>query len=295
MKLMVGAKMYQKVDRTRRMPFEELERRRKKIIKFKSLLIDNNFDDIFNEVEFLSNDFSKLLDLAGDKYSLKFDFWFKYSKKELDEFKAFQLGANSSITVNNDVTYLSQSRFDKLDSLCAIRGKVNWKPGKITLISQDHYSIPNDVYDLLLESNLTGYKTEQIYNISTKQFENAYCLYATSCMPERVQDKLNINEQNGLLIYEKNILDDIRDFNFVANDSCRSELIISQKTRKFILENKLKGVLFNPILGIETERFDEYNELVKEFSKTVLQYNIDHIIGTLGLEINPMDLLDGVL
>ena len=273
---------------------------------YSKLMESNGFDYSVNKVEYKSKDFYKILELAGDKFELAFDFEIIYSSKELDEFNFFRVDATSSIAMKNDITYSRQydellKQNSKYDVLCSIVGQKVWTKNKMIVISQTKLVVDDYLYSLIIKSDLRGYAFQNIYNITTKKYENAYCLSSEVFIEQskRIKDKLTYKSTyslatQGYYIFSKDTFDtNIDFFNIGSKDT--GELIVSSKSRMFFKKHKTKGVIFEPVYETDTIRFSQYNNFIKEFANILYRYNHNHIIGLTGERIQVASLKEGLL
>jgi V8-like Glu-specific endopeptidase len=289
----------------------------RELSEYRDLMKSNGYDEYFNQIEYKSDDFYNILQLSGKKYRLSFEIYFKFSKKELDQFKAFVFEPTSTIAMKNDITYWSKYRNlnekekyvnpdakypVKFNVKCGVRGTVKWRPSKFIVVSQASICVPSDIRDKIVQSDLTGYHFEQVVNLTKNTTEEAYCLTANKLMPDRIIDKLHTEvdqelRREGYIVYRQGALDNINDFNFTAEatskDDGGGDMIVSQKMRQFYLKNKLKGIYFEPVFELGTSSFEEYNKIIMDLVMVLQRYNKNHVIGHE--KIDPANLVNGVL
>ncbi len=289
----------------------------KELLEYADLMEHSGYDSSLIQTEYKTDDFYNILHLVGQKYRLSFELYFKYNKKELDQFKAFVFDATAAIAMKNDITYWSNykdlnesekyvnpnAKYPvKFNAKCGVRGTIKWKASKFIIASQSSICVPKDIQEKIIQSDLTGYHLEQIINMTKDTLEDAYCLTATKLMPDRIIDKLHIETDNelrreGNIIYPKGVLENISDFNFTAESTSRdngyAELVVSQKMRQFYLDNKIKGGHFEPVFELGTNMFEEYNKTIIDLAIDLQRYNENHVIGHEN--IDPSILVNGVL
>jgi hypothetical protein len=276
---------------------ELLEQHNQDIKNFMQLSEANGLDSSVVDTSYLSEEFFKVLELATTKFRLAFDFQILYTKKELERFKIFILDSISSIAIKNDITY--SKKYDP-DNICSILGKIKWQENTLKIISQSHIAVDKTLKNKIEDSILSGYDFTHIYNASMNIFEDAYCLKAKQVLKsKRVIDKLtfNLNDKNnirthGYIILEKDSLSNLDDFMYCKD---ADNIVVSQNTRKFFMDNKTKRTYFEPIFEYNTELYEGYNDLIKDFAKVVMRYNSEHIVGFEGEKIKISKLLDGIV
>jgi hypothetical protein len=285
--------------------------------EYMNLMVKNGYSIYVNEIKYKTDDFYNILQLVGKKHRLSFDIYFKYTKKELDQFKAFVFDCTASIAMKNDITYWSKYRNlnekekfvnpdakypVKFNRKCGVRGNVKFKPDKFIICSQSSTCVPINIKEKIVNSDLTGYYFEKIVNLTKNTTEEAYSLTATKLMPNRIIDKLHTETNNGLrrdghIIYNQGVLENINDFNYAAESSYKedghADMIVSQNMRQFYLNNKLKSGLFEPVLELGTDSFEEYNKTIISLALDIQRYNENHVIGHE--KINPSTLISGVI
>jgi len=289
---------------TRAITDEEYELLDRQSHEYSKIMTNNGYDYSLNDVEYKSEEFFKILELAEDRFNLAFDFNIIYNQEELKEFNYFRIDASSSISMKNDITY--SNKFDKLsqqeleyDILCSIMQQKNWTHNKMIVISQSKFAIDEYLYRLIADSNLVGYKFQQIYNITKKEYEHAYCLSAYEVIKQnnRVMDKLIYEnppyglETHGYLIFLKDTFNNKSDFYKYGTD----EIFFSAKARNFFRGQKAKGIIFKPVYEDMTDKFNEYNEFIKEFANIACNYNKNHVVGFEGQKIRISTLVGGLI
>jgi hypothetical protein len=109
------------------------------------------------------------------------------------------------------------------------------------------------------------------------------------------EDECSFFNQTGPFIYNKGAFDLMPDFTLFNPATCceGSDLLVSKKFREVYMSNKLKGLKFDPILEKDTILFEQYNELIQNFARLLVDNNPNHSIGHE--KIDPANLVNGVL
>lgn len=290
------------------------------------LLEKNGFNRNYNDLLFGNNEYFRLLELVGDKYPLMFLPFVEMTKREMDKEKAFVLKCTSTLAMKHLIGSFNNTKNPFIDNkkcftnesdpfrVCVhpqigIKGSVNWKPNYFkTTEYNPELIITEDLKNLIEENSLAGFHFEPLGHLTQGIVEDVYCVTADSLMQNkfiesklcRIQDRDDYQckyiNYDGSLIYTQGSLDEIKDISYTnkATSVEKGEMIVSQKFRQFYIQNKLKGIRFEPVFEMATNSFEWYNQTISELANDVMKYNSEHVIGQLN-KVNPSTLLNGVL
>jgi hypothetical protein len=186
-----------------------------------------------------------------------------------------------------------------------IAGVLQWTPDFI---------LPTEVVHIFKKAKLTGFAVREVFNRKAKTpFQDYHLLYSEQFMPaatcvvfppesipleERFKDEfksvgitrsrareleqLDMEEHRlyGCLCYESLNRKELKDFNRTAEPWASNDFplwVVSQRVREVFREHKLKGWIFEPVLTMNSELYEEHSRLWERFVGAIQINRANHM------------------